>query len=313
MPDDHLRAVNVYAICGPASLTLIDAGVAVDASRLRLEAALAALGCGLADVARFLVTHLHYDHYSQAVSVRAEFGTPVWLGRGEQPSLAVMSDIRVRPLGQQFARLRRYGAPGVVELLLSAGDRGRPSTAEDPDEWLDGDTDIELGEHVLRAVHTPGHTQGHMVFVDSGRRQMFAGDHVLPHITPSIGFEPAAAELPLVDYLQSLRTVREMEDMRLLPAHGPVTSSTHERIDELLRHHSTRLDAMKEALRLSDGTAADVARRISWTRRQRKFSSLDPFNQMLAVLETGAHLDLLASNGQLQQTLDGGILHYAAA
>jgi hypothetical protein len=33
---------------------------------------------------------------------------------------------------------------------------------------------------------------------------------------------------------------------------------------------------------------------------------MDPFNQMLAVLETAAHLDLLVSQGKLSaQTVDG--------
>jgi glyoxylase-like metal-dependent hydrolase (beta-lactamase superfamily II) len=54
---------------------------------------------------------------------------------------------------------------------------------------------------------------------------MFAGDHVLPHITPSIGFEQQPAELPLGAYLDSLKLVRGLPDRRLLPAHGPVTPS----------------------------------------------------------------------------------------
>ncbi|MGH3431800.1 MAG: MBL fold metallo-hydrolase, partial [Thermocrispum sp.] len=64
MPNDYLRAVNVYAMEDGETLTLVDAGVAVAESRERLEAALAALGCGLPDVARFLVTHIPgFDSY----------------------------------------------------------------------------------------------------------------------------------------------------------------------------------------------------------------------------------------------------------
>jgi hypothetical protein len=36
-----------------------------------------------------------------------------------------------------------------------------------------------------------------------------------------------------------------------------------------------------------------------WTRRGRAFASLDPFNQMIAICETMAHLDVLADRGQL--------------
>lgn len=39
---------------------------------------------------------------------------------------------------------------------------------------------------------------------------------------------------------------------------------------------------------------------------------LDPFNRMLAVLETFAHLKLLATHGTLTQPLDGHAISYAA-
>ena len=71
---------------------------------------------------------------------------------------------------------------------------------------------------------TPGHTRGHLVFQDRATGLLFAGDHVLPHITPSIGFEGGAVDFPLRDYLESLRLVRAHAGRRLLPAHGPVTA-----------------------------------------------------------------------------------------
>ena len=89
-----------------------------------------------------------------------------------------------------------------------------------------------MGDRTLRVVATPGHTQGHVVFRDEAAGLLFAGDHVLPHITPSIGFEAVPVELALGHYLRSLRLVREMPDMRLLPAHGPVRPSVHDRVDE---------------------------------------------------------------------------------
>jgi len=49
----------------------------------------------------------------------------------------------------------------------------------------------------LDVVPTPGHTQGHAVFVDPAARLLFAGDHVLPSITPSVGFEPVLSANPL--------------------------------------------------------------------------------------------------------------------
>jgi glyoxylase-like metal-dependent hydrolase (beta-lactamase superfamily II) len=107
--------------------------------------------------------------------------------------------------------------------------------------------------------------------VDPACDVMFAGDHVLPHITPSIGFEQNHSELPLGDYLDSLKLVRGLPDRRLLPAHGPVSPSVHARVDELLDHHDTRLSRIAELVDRQAGTAAEVAGRLRWTRRERRF------------------------------------------
>src|SRR5581483_11898687 len=145
---------------------------------------------------------------------------------------------------------------------------------------------------------------------DEASGLLFAGDHVLPHITPSIGFEPVVARQPLRDYLDSLRLVRELPDLRLLPAHGPVADSTHARIDQLLAHHAQRLDECAAAVAKGAGTAAEAASALRWTRRGRRLGELDLFNQMLAVIETRAHLELLAAQGMLTSSQSDGVTSY---
>jgi hypothetical protein len=56
-----------------------------------------------------------------------------------------------------------------------------------------------------------------------------------------------------------------------------------------------------------------VAKRLVWTRRERRIDELDLFNQMLAVAETGAHLMLLMAQGRVTRTLDGDVLRFALA
>ena len=166
------------------------------------------------------------------------------------------------------------------------------------------------GRH-LDVVHTPGHTAGHVVFADAEAGLLFTGDHVLPHITPSVGLHAAPVELPLRDFLDSLRLVRSMPDARMLPAHGPVSPRVHARVDELLRHHDRRLDEI--AATVADGahTAYEVALRLTWTRRARTLTELDPFNQALAVLEVATHLDLLVTREAVTATDEDGLRHYA--
>ncbi len=312
LPNDGLRAVNVYAIADGGGLTLIDSGWALAEARQRLETALASIGHELGDVRRFLITHVHRDHYTQAIVLRRLFGSRVLLGAGEQDSLDFIAAAGARPSTVYHKLLLRCGAQPLVERLRQRHwpERDAGGEWEKPDEWLTGTEEIEVGGRALRVVATPGHTKGHVVFADLAQRLLFAGDHVLPHITPSIGFEAARPPLPLGDYLASLRLVRSLPDLRLLPAHGGVTDSAHTRIDELLAHHSRRLDASAAVIRQGAGTAYEAARLLRWTRRERSFDDLDPFNQMMAVMETAAHLDVLVRQGRLSSSDGGGVVRY---
>jgi glyoxylase-like metal-dependent hydrolase (beta-lactamase superfamily II) len=64
LPNDALRAVNVYAVEHGDTLVLIDAGDALAEARTRLQGALRSLGRELGDVTRFVVTHIHRDRWS---------------------------------------------------------------------------------------------------------------------------------------------------------------------------------------------------------------------------------------------------------
>jgi len=309
LPMDGLRAVNVYVLETDDGLTLIDGGWAIEESRTLLEKSLAVLGHGLADIGRFLVTHVHRDHYTQAVTVRREFGSHVSLGLGDKPTLDLILEPGASTADPHVRMLREAGATRIANGWEKYGADARPDLSqwEYPDTWLDGDHQIPVGTRVLDAVHTPGHTQGHYVFADHTAGLLFAGDHVLPRITPSIGFEPVLADQPLGDFLGSLAKVRAMPDLTLLPAHGPVAPSVHARVDELVAHHDQRLDHCREAVQAEPGTAYDVARRLTWTRHEHALDDLDLFNAALATLETRAHLELLVARGEMRTSpADGG-------
>ncbi len=313
LPNDGLRAVNVYAIDDGERLVLVDSGWAIPGGREALEKALAAADRSLGDIARFLVTHLHRDHYSLAIAIRRELGTPVSLGAGEEPSLRIVQQPDHPPLEPQLQQLVHYGATDLVAHIRAARAAAPPHHLDwaSPDQWLTpGTVALERGRN-LEVIETPGHTRGHVVFFDHGGGLLFAGDHVLPTITPSIGFEPAVVPDPLGAFLGSLAKVRQLPDATLLPAHGPVAPSVHRRIDELVEHHGRRLDQTEAAVTAGADTVVAVAARLRWTRRERHLDELDPFNQMLAVTETGAHLTLLCAQGRVVRVDDeDGLQHY---
>lgn len=320
LPGDGLKAVNVYAIEQPDGVVLIDSGWAIGRAREDLEEGLGALDHDLGSIRRILVTHVHRDHYELGMHLRRLFGSRLALGIGEQPSLEGLIDEPSPEHSGMMRRLQRAGAAPLIELLERARQR-RVEKGEMPsidwslpDEWLRDAEVVALEGRALQVVATPGHTQGHVVFVDAEAGVLFSGDHVLPHITPSIGFEQVPVESALADYLSSLALVRGMPDHAMLPAHGPVRPTTHDRIDELLAHHEDRLAASASAVEAGAATAYEVARALPWTRRATAFDDLDAFNQMLAVNETAAHLDVLVRRGALTavETGDGpgAVCHY---
>ena len=307
LPGDGLKAVNVYAVADGDRLVLIDGGWALDQAEELLAAAVAAIGYRLPDIREFLVTHLHRDHYTNAVALRRRHGASVALGEGERAGLDAVRTVQVHP---DVARLHEAGALEMSRMLAEWHGERDLLNWEDPDRWLADGVDVPLETRTLRVIATPGHTRGHVVFHDPEHATLFAGDHVLPHITPSIGVELNRPPSPLRDYLTSLELIRALPDARLLPAHGPVTASVHDRIDQLLAHHEERLTATARAVDAGNSTAFEVTQALTWTRRRRRYDELDLFNQILAVHETMAHLRVLADRGRLAEATVDGVAHF---
>ena len=310
LPGDALKAVNTYAVSDGDGVVMIDGGWAMADATDLLERALDSIGRQLSDVREFLVTHIHRDHYTQAVAVRRITGADVSLGVGEKASMDAIRTITEHP---DVANLYRAGAFELSEMLANWTGERDLDLWEYPDRWLDDGIDLPLQTRSLRVIATPGHTAGHVVFHDPAAGTLFAGDHVLPHITPSIGVELVRPDSPLRDYLSSLRLVLAMPDARLLPAHGPVTESTHARVEELLAHHEERLTATAEAVAGGASTGFEVAGVLGWTRRKRRLDELDLFNKILSIHETVAHLEVLVERGWLTRTVTDRVAHYQRA
>ncbi len=314
LPNDGLAAVNVYALVSDEELVLVDSGWAIPAGRAALVAALAEINREPRDIDRFLITHAHRDHYTHAIELRREFGMGIALGSKERDFLDVAMQPSDDPLSPHIRALRMQGADDIATEIGARPDRQGESSREHleyPDIWL-GATTVAAAGVDLEVLPTPGHTQGHLCFADNARGLLFAGDHVLPTITPSIGFEPARAANPLGDFLVSLALIRARPDALLLPAHGPVASSTHVRVDELAAHHGRRLDDTEHAIGSGAETAYDAAKLLTWTRRERKFDELDLFNRMLAINETFAHLILLTEQGRISRIERDGVCYFTA-
>ncbi|MGW5381158.1 MBL fold metallo-hydrolase [Nocardia sp. NPDC003963] len=297
LPQDGLRAVNVYALDTDDGLVLVDGGWHRPDTYRELSDGLARIGRSPGEIHDVLVTHIHRDHYTFAVELRRRHGCRVHLGAAESGGLQAIRDLGSNVPESSLRELRRAGAAGIAARAY-AESVDEPFDPEDwatPDSWLTPGP-LALGGRELEVLATPGHTKGHLVFRDPAGNLLFTGDHVLPTITPSIGFELGTWELPLGDFLRSLELLRDNDDQTMLPAHGPDGGSVGRRARELLDHHLLRFAQIGTAVtELAPCTGLEVARALTWTRRDRPFSTLDTFNQMVATCETMAHLDVLVA------------------
>ena len=230
LPGDALTAVNVYAITGErrggpdrrGHGARAGAGAADRGARpARLRPA-ATSGTSSSPTSTRTTTRWRSSCGPRcaARSRWARASAPTWTRSGTSP-----------PGGPRSGSSRccpRWARPSWPRRCAASWRRGSPTRSRklewsDPDRWLARRRACSTCRAGRCARSTPRATpRGHVVFHDEAAAMLFAGDHVLPHITPSIGFQPVITRLALSQYLGSLRLMLTLPDARLLPAHGPV-------------------------------------------------------------------------------------------
>jgi glyoxylase-like metal-dependent hydrolase (beta-lactamase superfamily II) len=304
IPNNPLRYVNSYAFATGGRLVLLDTGWPVDTAWDALVAGLESIGASPADVQGVLVSHMHLDHSGLAGRLRDASGAWVAMHPADR-ALVANPNLRdpARAAARELALLRQLGATAeeAAEALGSPSYSVFTSMAL-PDRTLtDGDV-ADVPGWRLRAVHTPGHTPGHLCFVDELSQRMFAGDHILPRITPNISIQAVERVNPLADYLVSLAKVRDLPVDEVLPAHEWRFRGLAERADDIAAHHERRLAELLAAIAAHpDATSWDLAGRLTWSRSWDQYSGR---MRISAVTETAAHVLELVARGLV--TASGG-------
>lgn len=291
-----LRDVNVYLVDTGGGFLLVDTGVASEEARAALEAAVADLGITFRDIHTILVTHFHADHAGLAPWVRQLADAPIVMSRGDA---AVLERFFASGFpAESAAFFEAHGAPrafGAIGHGMSPV-LHRLMAPFAPDRMADTGEAVVTGRPALGLL-TPGHTPGHLAVWLPEEGTLFAGDHVLPHITPNIGLYGFGDPNPLGSYLASLERVRRAAPRLILPAHGAVLEEPQARIDEIVEHHRRRLDHVVAA---TGGAGADA-----WSVSAQLFGQeRDAMQAWLAFFESLAHLEYLVHEGVLRRDED---------
>jgi glyoxylase-like metal-dependent hydrolase (beta-lactamase superfamily II) len=203
-------------------------------------------------------------------------------------------------LEQLVIEVRNYllvnGVPADDAEELSNSQRALSQVVKtaEPAVQLDGAELLQLGRRFFRVEWTPGHSPGHICLYDEGDKVLFAGDHMLPELSPNIGLHPQSTPDPLHEYLDGLQRLARYEPHLILPAHGRPFTDAPSRVKTLVAHHKRRLDQIAAILSHGVRSAWEVALEL-WGPRE------NLYEKRLALQEGLAHLQALAVDGRLQK------------
>ncbi len=209
MPDvtrvSRFGFVNAYLVREDDGLTLID--TTLPRAGKRILSAAADLG---APIRRIALTHAHTDHVGALDELAVAIG-----------GVEVIIGARDARLLEKDTSLEA-DEPQVPVTGSYKGTRTRPTRTV-----VEGDT---IGS--LQVIFTPGHTPGHVAFLDTRDDTLYCGDTfttlggVSTSARPNPRFPlPAMASWHRPSVLESARRLRALEPARLASGHGKVVSS----------------------------------------------------------------------------------------
>jgi len=142
-------------------------------------------------------THAHIDHVMGVEWCRSEYNIPFWLHKLDLVNLEALP-IKAQMFGVSM------------------------ESVADPDQFINEGEKISFGNSELDVLFTPGHSPGHVVFIDHLQRRIIGGDVLFKG---SVG----RVDLPHCNADHLVESIREKlykldETYQVFPGHGPSTT-----------------------------------------------------------------------------------------
>ncbi|MEG0292590.1 MAG: MBL fold metallo-hydrolase [Anaerovoracaceae bacterium] len=302
LPENPLKNLNAYVIKTPTKNLIIDTGFNRPESKEALFEGLRLLDINM-DNTEIYVTHLHADHIGLINEIMKD-DTIIYMSQRDYQYMYKGATSNGWEISEN--RLIKNGFP-IAEIMLTRETnpaRIFGSSKVFPVKLVgDGDI-INVGDFALKVIFVPGHTPGNTCLYLESEKILFSGDHVLFDITPNITAWNDVLD-PLGEYLDSLNKVKALDVKLVLPGHRKNDMDFYERVEQLLKHHKVRLDETLKILR-EDGpdNAYNIAAKMTWSMRGKKWEEFPVHQKWFAVGETLAHLDYLKIRGYIRECVD---------
>ena len=155
------------------------------------------------EVEKILITHAHIDHAGGTADLAEALNLPI-----EGPEKQDL--FWIEKLADQ-SRMFQFPEAKVFE----------------PTRWLEQDDKVTVGNLELEVKHCPGHTPGHVVFINHQHKLIWVGDVLFKG---SIG----RTDFPMSDHASLVQSIKDNlltlpDDYQFISGHGPVSNIGSER------------------------------------------------------------------------------------
>lgn len=151
----------------------------------------------------------------------------------------------------------------------------------------------DLPDLRLRAMHTPGHTRGHLCFYEETCGYVITGDLVVGIGTVVI--DPPEGNMK--QYFDSLHRLLALPKLTsLFGAHGPAIANAQSKIEEYITHRTARENKIFSAIEAGATTLDEIV--------PAAYTDVKPELYPLARRSTIAHLEKLEEDGRVQQVAE---------
>lgn len=285
---------NIYIIDDGEGLILVDCGSGMPQANAELAAGFSAVSDAfgravfLADISTILITHGHIDHFGGLNFVRQHTNAPIGVHILDRRVLSNHEERVVFSYRRLETFLESAGVSAEQrEALMSVYLFAKTYYRSTPVQFL-----LEEGQPTIGGIgvyHVPGHCPGQVCLaVDD---VLLTADHVLSRITPHQAPESITHHMGLSHYLDSLGKIAALTDYRLgLGGHEEPIDDIPGRIGDIRHAHDERLGKIADICR-EPKSISEISREL--------FGRVDSYHVLLALEETGAHVEYLHQRGEL--------------
>jgi glyoxylase-like metal-dependent hydrolase (beta-lactamase superfamily II) len=242
------------------------------------------------DIKRIIVTHGHVDHFGGVAFVQEQTGATVGIHELDRRVLTNYEERVIVATKDLRVYLERAGIkPELRQTLMEMyGFAKKHVRSVNVDFSLDEGTVLDG----MQFIHTPGHCPGQVCILIGDI--LLSADHVLSRTTPHQAPEQITHYTGLGHYFEALHKIGRADNVRVaLAGHEEAMDNFYERVTAIRASHQRKLERVLDIVRAAGHpmTVSDISKAM--------YPEMHGYDVLLAVEETGAHIEYLYQHGHL--------------